>query len=102
MEFLEWGTKYISLEEWWYVIKKFKPWFKFQSIEESKKDLELKKKVFGKFIPETLICEDENLIRKFLKEDVISILFEAITENEFYDNSKEEETKQFIILIWSF
>ena len=46
--------------------------------------------IFLKFI-----CEDENLIRKFLKEDVISILFEAIIENEFYDNSKEEEIKQF-------
>ena len=46
--------------------------------------------IFLKFI-----CEDENLIRKILKEDVISILFEAIIENEFYENSKEEEIKQF-------
>ena len=46
--------------------------------------------IFLKFI-----CEDENLIRKFLKEDVISILFEAIIENEFYESTKEEEIKQF-------
>ena len=46
--------------------------------------------IFLKFI-----CEDENLICKFLKEDVISILFEAIIENEFYENTKEEEIKQF-------
>ena len=32
---------------------------------------------------------------EILKEDVISILFEAIIENEFYENSKEEEVKQF-------
>ena len=37
----------------------------------------------------------KNLIRKFLKEDVISILFEAIIENEFYESTKEEEIKQF-------
>ena len=29
-------------------------------------------------IPLKFICEDENLIRKFLKEDVISIFFGAI------------------------
>ena len=46
--------------------------------------------IFLKFI-----CDDENLIRKILKEDVISILFEAIIENDFYENSKEEEIKQF-------
>ena len=46
--------------------------------------------IFLKFI-----CEDENLIRKILKDDIISILFEAIIENDFYENSKEEEIKQF-------
>ena len=46
--------------------------------------------IFLKFI-----CEDENLIKKFLKEDVISILISAIIENEFYENIKEEEVGQF-------
>ena len=46
--------------------------------------------IFLKFI-----CEDEKLIKKFLKEDVISILIAAIIENEFYENIKEEEIEQF-------
>ena len=46
--------------------------------------------IFLKFI-----CEDEKLIKKFLKEDVISILISAIIENEFYENIKEEEIEQF-------
>ena len=86
MEFLEWGTKYISLEEWWYVIKKFKPWFKFQSIEELKKDLELKKKVFGKFIPETLICEDENWWY-FIKQKFIE--WKTLSDTNLYNLSSD-------------
>jgi len=46
--------------------------------------------IFLKFI-----CEEENLIKKFLKEDVISILISTIIDNDFYKNVKEEETKQF-------
>ena len=46
--------------------------------------------IFLKFI-----CEDEKLIKKFLKEDVITILISAIIENEFYENIKEEEIEQF-------
>ncbi len=46
--------------------------------------------IFLKFI-----CEEERLIKKFLKEDVISILTSAIIVNDFYKNIKEEETKQF-------
>ena len=46
--------------------------------------------IFLKFI-----CEDENLIKKFLKEDVISILISAITQSEFSKNVKEEELEQF-------
>ena len=46
--------------------------------------------IFLKFI-----CEDENLIKKFLKEDVISILISSITQNEFSKNIKEEELEQF-------
>ena len=46
--------------------------------------------IFLKFI-----CEEENLIKKFLKEDVISTLISAIIENDFYKNIREEETKQF-------
>ena len=46
--------------------------------------------IFLKFI-----CEDEKLIKKFLKEEVITILISAIIENEFYENIKEEEIEQF-------
>ena len=46
--------------------------------------------IFLKFI-----CEEENLIKKFLKEDVISIIISTIIENNYYKNIKEEETKQF-------
>ena len=46
--------------------------------------------IFLKFI-----CEDEKLIKKFLKEDVITILISAIVENEFYENIKEDEIEQF-------
>ena len=46
--------------------------------------------IFLKFI-----CEEENLIKKFLKEDVISVIISSIIENDFYNNIKEEETKQF-------
>ena len=46
--------------------------------------------IFLKFI-----CEEENLIKKFLKEDVISIIISSIIDNDFYKNIKEEETKQF-------
>ena len=46
--------------------------------------------IFLKFI-----CEDESLIKKFLKEDVISILFSTVSQNEFSRNIKEEELEQF-------
>ena len=46
--------------------------------------------IFLKFI-----CEDESLIKKFLKEDVISILISTVTQNEFSKNIKEEELEQF-------
>ena len=46
--------------------------------------------IFLKFI-----CEEENLIKKFLKEDIISLILSFIIENDFYKKIKEEETKQF-------
>lgn len=46
--------------------------------------------IFLKFI-----CEDESLIKKFLKEDVISILITTVTQSEFSKNIKEEELEQF-------